>query len=188
MVSRIGQEDELRLTDWDFRPRRVHLEAGAEISGYRLRPGVTIGLQCSEMHASAGNQLETMIEDTATGNDEVGEIISVLSAPHATVAGIAKQVGVTIRTLQRRFESQQLPPPDHWRLLGRARRAAQALHCRVSLAEIACQLEYSDQAHMTREIVRWFGFTPTQLRRDKYLLDEISQPGLGSWPSAPIKS
>ncbi|MCV0349614.1 MAG: helix-turn-helix domain-containing protein [Nitratireductor sp.] len=132
--GRAGSEV-LQVTDWDFAPRLVRLDAGTCLTGYRLRPGTTLDLAEFESE----------------------------------------------RTLQRRFKHLSLPTPAFWRQLGRARRAVQALPCRVPLAEIAAHYGYSDQAHMTREFVRWFGWTPVQLRRNPAAIADLAQPGLGNW-------
>jgi AraC-like DNA-binding protein len=58
----------------------------------------------------------------------------------------------------------------------------------VTLAEIACDCGYSDQAHMTREFVRWFGKTPTWLCRDVRLLDLLNQPALDNWTGEHIST
>jgi len=108
-------------------------------------------------------------------------MIDALCLPGNSVHRLARQQGVSERTLQRRFSDLSLPTPAFWRQLGRARRAVQALQCRVPLAEIAAHYGYSDQAHMTREFVRWFGRTPVQLRRNPASMTDLAQPGLGNW-------
>ena len=105
----------------------------------------------------------------------------------ASVPGVLRNPSaVTVRTLQRRLKDLSLPPPEVWRLLGRARRAASMLPHRLPLADIAFDSGYSDQAHMTREFKRWFGQTPSMLRRNKTLLDDIAQPALGNWTGEQI--
>ena len=34
---------------------------------------------------------------------------------------------------------------------------------------------------MTREFVRWFDWTPDQLRRNPAVIADLAQPGLGNW-------
>jgi AraC-like DNA-binding protein len=81
-----------------------------------------------------------------------------------------------------------LPPPDFWRLLGRARRAAGRIASGARLAEVADDAGYSDQAHMTRELARWFGMSPGQLRRSAPALDALLQPALGNWTGEQIST
>ncbi len=173
----------IRLTDWDFRPRKVVLRAGTRIAGYRLRPGTSIPSKAIDAMAAGADCPEDWISAHAVTSDEV---IDALIEPGASVPGAAKSVGVTMRTLQRRLKDHSLPPPEFWRLLGRARRAASMLPCRLPLADIAFENGYSDQAHMTREFKRWFAQTPSELRRNKVLLDDIAQPALGNWTGEQI--
>lgn len=178
--SRTGR-NRISVTDWDFSPREVKLLAGTSLIGYRLRPGTSIRFADLQFKDSDVSNLEAEVGDRVSFDQEVSEIIEALSLPGRSVERVAKQQGVSERTLQRHFRNQSLPPPVFWRQLGRARRAVQALPCRVPLSEIAFEYGYSDQAHMTREFVRWFGATPEKLRRNASALNDLLQPGLGNW-------
>lgn len=178
--GRAGSEV-LQVTDWDFAPRLVRLDAGTCLTGYRLRPGTTLDLAEFEIADRDVSNLDTEIEALTRHDQEISEIIDALCLPGNSVHRLARQQGVSERTLQRRFRHLSLPTPAFWRQLGRARRAVQALPCRVPLAEIAAHYGYSDQAHMTREFVRWFGWTPVQLRRSPAAIADLAQPGLGNW-------
>lgn len=181
LVSKPNEPDEVRITNWDSQPQAVRLLEGTKMVGYRLSPGTTIAstvLMNGDLNTFA---LEDMIESERAQSLEIFELIETLAQSNLTVQQVARQSGRTVRTLQRQFRDLSLPSPDYWRLLGRARRAAKALPCHVPLAEIAHEYGYNDQAHMTREFVRWFGKTPSRLRQDKVSIVDISQPGLGNW-------
>lgn len=173
--------DRICLTDWDFSPREVTLLAGTSLIGYRLRPGTAIGRADLQFEHLDRSNLDAEIGAMMNHDLEVSEIIDALGLPGSSVARLARQQGVSERTLQRHFNKQSLPPPVFWRQLGRARRAVQALWCRVPLSEIALEYGYSDQAHMTREFVRWFGWAPEKLRRNARAMNDLLQPGLGNW-------
>ncbi|MEO9896123.1 MAG: AraC family transcriptional regulator [Paracoccaceae bacterium] len=181
LVSRQDEPDTIRMTDWDNQPYAVHLQAGTKMVGYRLCPGTTIASTVLTNEKLSPDTLEEMIQSEATGNSEIFELIDALARSNSTVEQVARQSGRTARTLQRQFRDLSLPSPDFWRLLGRARRAVKALPCRVPLAEIAHEYGYCDQAHMTREFVRWFGSSPSRLRQDKVSISGFNQPGLGNW-------
>lgn len=149
--------------------------------GYRLRPGATVSLADLQIENHDLSNLGAEIGDRIRHDQEITEIIDVLGLPGSSVERLARQQGVSERTLQRHFKKLSLPTPVFWRQLGRARRAVQALPYRVPLSEIALEYGYSDQAHMTREFVRWFGRTPEQLRRNSSAMDDLAQPGLGNW-------
>lgn len=81
-----------------------------------------------------------------------------------TLANVAKRLGVSSRTLQRRTNNGGR---SFALLVDDARRRA-ALRWlsdpSVSLGEIAFLLHFSDQATFTRAVKRWTGQTPTQVR------------------------
>ncbi|MFP1644216.1 AraC family transcriptional regulator [Pontitalea aquivivens] len=183
LVSSCGKtgRDLVRVTDWDFSPRQVRIAAGMSLIGYRLRPGVIVSLADLQIENYDLSNLDAEIGDRIRHDQEITEIIDVLGLPGSSVERLARQQGVSERTLQRHFKKLSLPTPVFWRQLGRARRAVQALPYRVPLSEIALEYGYSDQAHMTREFVRWFGRTPEQLRRNSSVMDDLAQPGLGNW-------
>ena len=107
--------------------------------------------------------------------------LRALTLPGTTVADTARDLGVSLRSLQRLFHGLDLPPPEYWRLLSRARRAAAELAGPMPLAAIAADCGFSDQAHLTRETLRWFGQTPRQMQRDGATLSLLAQPALGNW-------
>lgn len=186
-ISNNGSEiSPLHSTNLDISPRRIRLRAGASLTGFRLRPGAAVDLRDLGTEAHSAASLAAQISSVVRHDQEISQIIDDLGLPGRNVAGLARQQGVSERTLQRHFHGLSLPSPGFWRQLGRARRAVQALPCRVPLTEIALEYDYSDQAHMTREFVRWFGKTPVQLRRDHTTLKELAQPGLGNWSSQAV--
>lgn len=181
-------QSEIMLTGWDDRPRQVDLVAGTAFTGYRLRPGVGIDPAALRALAGQGDALDGFIAGMAVADPDLDQIVEALARTPDKGAAISRQAGVSQRTLQRHFRDRGLPSPDFWRLLGRARRAVLLLATDQPLADIACDLGYSDQAHMTREMVRWFGRTPARLRRDPALLSVLSQPGLGNWMGEQIST
>ncbi len=185
---RKGEPDRIFLTEYDLRPRHVALPCGTEITGYRLRPGAVIGQEVLDAIARTPSAAASILADTVGAPDELDEAIVALTLPGATMQAVSGNLGVSLRTMQRRFRDLALPPPDYWRLLGRVRRALAMLPLPVTLAEIACDCGFSDQAHMTREFARWLGKTPTWLRRDTSLRDLLCQPALGNWTGEHIST
>lgn len=188
LVTGADGQSRVMLTDWDDGPRRVDLVAGTEFIGYRLRPGVRIDPATLRALAGREGDLDAFVTGMAIADQELDQIVEALACTDDAGEAVSRRAGVSQRTLQRHFRDRGLPSPDFWRLLGRARRAALLLATDRPLADIACDLGYSDQAHMTREIVRWFGRTPARLRRDPALLSILSQPGLGNWTGEQIST
>ena len=81
-----------------------------------------------------------------------------------SLAGIAQQLAMNERTLQRRLEAQQIRFSD---ILDRVRqRQAHEFLAQpaLPLSEIAILLGYSEQRSLSRACQRWFGNTPAALR------------------------
>lgn len=86
------------------------------------------------------------------------------SAGTATVAELSDATGVPDRTLRRRMQQAVGLSPKVFAGVLRFQRAMRQLQKpgAVSLAEVAADCGYSDQAHLTREFQRYGGFTPGQ--------------------------
>lgn len=175
------------VTDWDNHTRLVRLTAGQSMCGFRLCPGLAPdALDVAELQANKP-AIARYISQLAGMHQEPIELVGQLSDLHASVDGVAKVAGVSVRTLQREFKRRKLPRPDYWRLLARARRAVSAMQAdNVPLIEHALACGYSDQAHMTRDFRRWFGVTPVAMRQSPALMTEVLQPGLGNWTTEQI--
>ncbi len=97
----------------------------------------------------------------------------------ATVAAAARSLGVSERSLERLTRAATQQPPSYWRALARVRRAAQALGSGEALVGIAADHGYADQAHFSRDCLRWLGQSPSALRRSPGLLATVAQAGYG---------
>lgn len=92
---------------------------------------------------------------------------SALTAGEATAPEVARRMGMSARTLQRRLSAEE----TSYREQLEAHRRAQA--CRLlrdperHAGEIAYLLGYADPAHFFRNFRRWTGATPQQWRRDE---------------------
>src|SRR5262249_39080641 len=104
--------------------------------------------------------------ETSRLGDVVQQIVSrLLRDGYPEVRSVAKLVGLSARTLQRRLSEEGV---TYARVVARARcDAAQRMledpACKV--IEVALDLGYSDQAHFTRAFARWTGLAPGEFRR-----------------------
>lgn len=176
------------LTPFDFRPRVADLPADTKLAGYRLRPGAVLSADALQAVSASPGRVESIVADECGDWSDLDEAIMALTLPAATVAGVSRAAGLSIRTMQRCFLARGLPPPDYWRLLARARRAVGLLTSSAPLAAVASESGYSDQAHLTRALTRWFGATPAQLRRQTSTLHTLCQPALGNWTGEQIST
>ncbi len=183
----IDRQGQVTLTDWDMQPRKITLQPGAQLTGYRLRPGIIID-KADLADIKSRDDAEALISHARSENTDIDLAISVLGRESLMINTVATRLGVSLRTLQRQFQRRALPHPEFWRMLGRARRAAIALSSDMTLTDIAGTHGYSDQAHMTRACRHWFGHTPQQIRRDAGLLSDINQPALGTWTGEHIST
>ncbi|AHE97515.1 AraC family transcriptional regulator [Thioalkalivibrio paradoxus] len=188
LIDPPGARAFVTLTSFDFRPRHVALPRGTQITGYRLRPGSAVDQPVLDaIAADPAAALETLSHDIGAA-DDVGAVIDALALAGISVSGAARSLGTSVRTLQRHLAGLQLPPPDYWRLLARARRATAMLADHTSLTDVAHSAGFTDQAHMTREFVRWFSQTPGGLRRQPKVLNTLRQPALGNWTGEQIST
>ncbi|MCA0245131.1 MAG: helix-turn-helix domain-containing protein [Proteobacteria bacterium] len=176
------------LTQLDLRVRTVGLAAGTKITGYRLRPGVVVDKAVLRAIAIEPEKARSILAEVVALPSDLEEVIGACTQSVGGLGAISGNLGVSVRTMQRLFRAAALPPPDFWRLLARARRAVGLLQSSASLADIASDCGYSDQAHMTRETLRWFQKSPARIRRDVHLHNLLSQPGLGNWTGEQIST
>jgi len=108
------------------------------------------------------------LSDIPAVEDIVGlvaiEVRRRLAGQPPTVAEIAKALGLSTRTLQRRLT---VTGTDFGAVLDDVRRArATALMANdsLNLADIAYKLGYSEHSAFTRAAIRWFGAPPTRMR------------------------
>jgi AraC-like DNA-binding protein len=96
---------------------------------------------------------------------QIEELIArQLANGDCSLAGIAQQLAMNERTLQRRLEAQQIRFSD---ILDRVRRSQAReflAQPALPLSEIAILLGYSEQRSLSRACLRWFGTTPAALR------------------------
>lgn len=157
-----------RITDLDHCSRDVYIAQNVDLVGIRLRPGTEIiadELPVSRAMFEYDEQaLRGWVNDHCHLEGAVAETLEALRSQPRSVTKAAQGLGVTPRTLQRFLVCKTGQPPSFWLQLARVRQAAQALQSPIPLVEVAALHGYADQAHMSRDIKRWFGVTPSELQ------------------------
>ncbi len=81
------------------------------------------------------------------------------------IGDLAQELGTPVRTLNRRFTHSVGLSPKQYAQIVRLRRAIQMLAKDGAVsANVAADCQFSDQAHMSREMRRFMGQTPRQLK------------------------
>ncbi len=159
----------------------VDIKKGKKLTGFRLSPGTYIRNKALLDYTRATN-----IDDLLSGDwlnefcsiqTPVKEALDCLRSEISSISQAAKQLGVSPRTLQRLVKAETDETPHFWLSLVRARRCVKLLKSKMNFIDIALTAGYSDQAHMTRELRKWFGCTPLHIKTTQEIYDGINQIG-----------
>lgn len=168
------------LTPVDGSARRVSLAEGDSLLGFRLQPGVLIDraslLKYSDEFARDTTIVATRLRETCSVSSNIRSALDALASSE-TVTEAAQRVGVRSRTLQRLLMHATGHTPQFWLQLARIRRAARKVGQARSLVELAMDVGFADQAHMTRQFRRWFDVTPVQFASNTEMQFVIHQLG-----------
>ena len=169
------------VSDLQLSTRRVHLTAETETLGIRLKPGVQIDERALSSWIGTNDPNSLAVGDTldefCTVFPSTTDILDCLKSGIHSVKEAASTLGVSTRTLQREVRKQTGVSPHFWMSLARVRLAGRHLNEESSAAETAISCGYADQAHLCRDIRRWFGVTPTRLVDHPTLLSQLGQTG-----------
>ncbi|MDJ0833582.1 MAG: AraC family transcriptional regulator ligand-binding domain-containing protein [Gammaproteobacteria bacterium] len=140
---------------------------GLEISNDMLFAGNRLGDQAvSEFFDThLETELAELVDDSRIDQRVARQVTQTLSQGVPSISDIARQLGMSSRTLQRRLADEGLVYQE---LVDATRRDLAvrllAKH-EYSLAEIAFLTGYAEQSTFTRAFKRWHGQTPTGFRR-----------------------
>jgi AraC-like DNA-binding protein len=184
----IGRTDRRGHTHWFLSTLSetaysVGFEAGERFLGLRLCPGTSVASEdllraVDGCAPSDERELLARVEDCCRLDNSLTEALASLEWA-ASVAAVASGLGVSTRSLERLVTDHTGRSPSYWKGLARVRRAGRALCKSDPLADLAIEHGYADQAHMCRDIRRWFGLPPTALRRRPDLLATLQASGYG---------
>ncbi len=163
-------------------------DAGDHAVGVRLRPGALVDEAALQAMLHGGERADDDDLLEAIGaivriDDRVRDALACLGeAP--SLATARRRLGMSERGLERLLAGGTERSPLWWRNLARARRCARALAGpgaaagaeRLPLAHLADVHGYADQAHMARDLQRWFGASPTRLRAMPAFLATLAAP------------
>lgn len=93
------------------------------------------------------------------------EVAAVLAGREPTLAGVARAMGTSARTLQRRLRAEGAPFAAIVESVRRERAEAYLRARDVSISEVSWLLGFAEQSAFTRAFRRWTGMAPTEWRR-----------------------
>lgn len=192
VIAEPDQSTRVICTGLDSSVRQVACEVGTRFFGVRVAPGVSFPWDgddpASKNFDVAVSELDKMFRNLVRGkhlsHERALELLEeavqrwATPAPHWIAQYLRslwsgeRESGAAGPYSERSFRRHVVQitgaPPRYWRSLARARHVARELALTNGrLADIAAQYDFSDQAHMSREIMRWFDCTPQMLRRNR---------------------
>lgn len=185
LVATPGQAPRWMVSSLDDTVRTIDRLAGQRFWGYRLHPGALVdeAALLRAIHDGRprdGHDALVLVDALVRIDSRVVDALHSLQHS-ASVDAAACQLGVSQRSLQRVVTTATGRAPGYWKALARVRRVAQALASPAadgpSLAQLAADHGYADQAHMSRAFRRWFGCTPSGLQASPRLRELVSASG-----------
>jgi len=179
----VGQAPTLFVSELGESAYTVSTPAGTSIQGMRLHPGVQIRQAEMRSWLEGKNPAEIFdvdqLSEFCVKSDNLSSALACLESDKQSVQNAAKELGVSLRTLERLVKSGTGRTPYFWFSLARIRRTARSLYGAKSLGEAALDAGFTDQSHMNREMNRWFGKTPAQIAKDDYIRSILLEAGYG---------
>jgi len=187
-VDLIGYQPPGEPPRWKLSPlmdsaSHVASPAGQRFAGFRLQPGTSVKT-ATLLSAVQGLDLDNTLgvlawlDETVTLDQRVSDALQAL-ADERDLRGAQRQLGVSERSLQRLVSATTGRPPLYWKRLARLRRSARTLGSSISLADLAADHGFADQAHMNLEFQRWLGLTPQQVRQRVDVQRLLHESGFG---------
>ncbi|MEP3276552.1 MAG: helix-turn-helix domain-containing protein [Stappiaceae bacterium] len=173
---------------------RIPISAGTRKVGFRLQPGVVLNetklraeltrlsqdiSRSVENQAAVPDGLADALEEWCALPPALAEAMGKLKEPMTTVSGVARHLGISVRRLQRLVKNGTGRSPVYWIQLARVRGAARSVASYPSLADLAGNHGYADQAHMTRAFRKWLDVTPSTLKQGSDRFIQLHQSGYG---------
>lgn len=150
----------------------AHVYFEQPFAGLHVDPGmldVSIGGVKSALHEQAVAYIAARYPDREGISAQVRSTLKgTIGATKGTKAQIAALLDLHPRTLQRRLHADgttfevirdEVYRAATWRLLH---------DTSIPLGQVAAALGFSEQSAMTRSVRRWYGITPTELRRNRH--------------------
>ncbi|HBP40360.1 helix-turn-helix domain-containing protein [Vreelandella alkaliphila] len=183
----------------DAGPRQVLCDEDTFFVGVRLAVGVTFPWEAENPCSKHDDQIFSQIPlfgchergSENDGDETLEKLVSVVNdfaAPAPSWVSeyiqeiqhgeVRRALPLSERSIRRKLADTSGAPPRYWKSLARVRQAAMdVVRSEIPLVILAIKHGFSDQAHMSREIRRWFGVTPATLRTNgEQFIERLSAP------------
>ena len=95
----------------------------------------------------------------------VADLRGIVTQSGFCVKKLSMRVGITVRTLERRFSTQLRTTPKAWMMQERMNSAPSLLAEGLPNKQVAAALNYTSEANFCRDFKRHFGIPPQQFAR-----------------------
>lgn len=190
-IGILSDESDLRnIKDWGIICTSVTLRAAIDSGmdydqAYSLNDHYVRNLETLKTYDEVMNTIEKMLRDMA---QRVSQLKSVhLSAPvrrayeilmnepetRITVQQLSNQLGISSHYLSNMFKNEVGVPLSKFKMLVKINRSLEILQTtNLPLSEISAIMNFSDQAHLTREFEKYVGVSPSQARIHPHTTDD----------------
>ena len=162
---------------------KVPTSSGTKFKGIRLSPGVAVQERNLRSWLTDKDTAELFksdqLDEFCIRSNNLSTALRCLASEKQSVLCVAKELGISLRTLERHVKSGTGQSPYFWFSLSRVRKAARSIGNTKSLSQYAIDAGFADQSHMNREMKKWFGHTPAQIKTDNEVLSVLAEPGFG---------
>jgi AraC-like DNA-binding protein len=153
---------------------------GIELEAQRRFAGAQPEDAASLLQRLLGFSTELVQRHARAQPEWLGEVLSLARARfgNVSVEELARHAGLSERTLHRGFVDWVGAGPKQLLRTLRIREAVSRVPFTASLVEVAAELGFADQAHLSREMTSLWGTTPGRLRRasDSFKTPLVERP------------
>ncbi|KXF79919.1 helix-turn-helix domain-containing protein [Enterovibrio coralii] len=178
IVTKHGDEMSVHISPLYSKTIEVDMKPDVVMTGFRLAPGTWIDEdKLLTVLGDSPSDVEDKISTFTHCSANLSDILAQTRIHKGKASSLAVKLGVSERTLQRCLSRETGTSPVFWLQLARARQSALSIGEGKPLCDVAFDEGYADQAHLTRDIKRWFGATPLVLKDRHDLLRQLTAPG-----------
>lgn len=192
-IGVLSNESELRaIKNWGIICVSVILRSAINVGidyemAYTLNDQYVLGIEAANVFDDVMKKIEAILEDIATRVENLKNVHlsknirhvyqRILDVPEHTpsVVQLSKKMRISQNYLSASFKNEVGISMSKFKMLSKINRVIQLiLITNLSLAEIAADLNFSDQSHLSREFKKYVGVTPSVAKKHPHYLENWS--------------